>query len=40
MLQGQNGPNRGLGLEAVQNPQINQVIEQVLNRHGFKIGNA
>ena len=24
ILQGPNGPNRGLGLKAIQNPQINQ----------------
>ena len=40
MLQGQNGPNRGLGLKAIQNPKINEMIEQTLNMHGFKIGNA
>ena len=37
MFQGQNGPNRGLGLEAIQYPQINQMIEQALNMHGFEI---
>jgi len=40
MLQGQNGPNRGLSLKAIQNPQINQIIEHALNRHGFEVGNA
>ena len=27
ILRGQNGPNRGLGLEAIQNPRISQMIE-------------
>ena len=40
MLQGQNGPNRGLGLEAIKNSQSNQMIEHALNNHGFEVGNA
>jgi len=40
MLQGQNGPNRGLGLEAIQNPKIIQMMELALNMYCFGIGNA
>ena len=40
ILRGNNGSNKDLGLEAIQNPQINQMIEHSLNRHGFKIGNV
>jgi len=40
MLRGKNDPNRGLDLEAIQNSQINQMIKQALNMHGFEMGNA
>jgi len=39
MFQGLNAPNTGLGLEAIRNPHINQMTEQALNMHGFKLGN-
>ena len=40
MLQGQNDQNKSLGLDAIQNSQINQMIEHALNKHCFQIGNA
>ena len=40
LLRGQNIQNGGLGHVVAQNPQIDQMIEQALNRHGFKIGYA
>ena len=36
----QNIQNGGLGHDVVQNPQIDQMIEQALNRHGFEIRYA